>query len=168
MADARSREVVDSVPVGYAPNGFAIHPDGGRLYVTSVYGDVTEIDMRTDAVLRTFSPGGVPQGALVSKDGSELYVANEAGWLDVYDLTSGNNVARVPLAAGGFGVALSPDLMHLYVSLPAAGKVQVVNTASRTIIHTIETGGRPRRIAFDYHGAIAVVANEAGSVDFVR
>jgi YVTN family beta-propeller protein len=65
-------------------------------------------------------------------------------------------------------MALSPDEAHLYVSIPGAGAVQVVNTASRSIVHTVSVRGRPRRIAFDYHGGTAVVANESGAVDFVR
>lgn len=169
VIDLGQRAVTHSVPVGYAPNGFAIDPDETRLYVSSfVAGTVTEIDLRTDQVLRTFTTGGRPQDLIVSKDGRELYVANEDGWIDVYTLATGERAASVALAAGGFGMALSPDEAHLYVSLPDAGQVQVVNTHSRNVIHTIAVGGRPRRIAFTYHGGVAVVANENGKVDFVR
>ena len=169
VIDVATQAVTRKIPVGYAPNGFAVNPTETRLYVSSfVAGTVTEIDIATETELRTFTPGGTPQDMIVSKDGTELYVANEGGWLDVYTLATGERAARVTLAAGGFGMALSPDEAHLYISLPSAGAVQVVNTQSRNIIHTITVGGQPRRIAFTYHGGVAVVANESGKVDFVR
>ena len=169
IADLRTGNVTKTIPVGFAPNGFAVTPDESRIYVASAYGSqVTELHTGTDDVLRRFTVNGMPQDMIVSKNGCELYVANEAGWVDVIDLASGEIVERVSLVGGGFGMALSPDQVHLYVSVPSRGVVQVVNTQSRKVIHTIEVGGQPRRIAFDYHGGIAVVANEAGAVNFVR
>ena len=169
IVNLATSQVVEQIPVNVAPNGFAVTPDERRIYVSSAFGtQVTEFDPATDQVLRRFTVDGAPQELVVSKDGRELYVANEAGWVDVINLATGTVVARITLAGGGFGAALSPDQVHLYVSVPSAGVVQVVNTQSRRIIHTIAVGGRPRRIAFSYHGGIAVVANEAGSVDFVR
>jgi YVTN family beta-propeller protein len=169
IADLRTGSVTKTIPVGFAPNGFAVTPDESRIYVASAYGsEVTELHTGTDAVLRKFTVNGTPQDMIVSRCGCELYVANEAGWVDVINLATGQNVARIPLAGGGFGMALSPDQVHLYVSIPSQGLVQVVNTQSRKITHTLEVGGQPRRIAFDYHGGIAVVANESGSVNFVR
>ena len=167
--DRQSLRVTDSIRVGHAPNGFALHPHGGRLYVSSAWGaTIAEVDMATNAVLRTFEPGGMPQGIVVSPDGDELYAANEEGWLDVYDLASGERTARVPTAGGGFGIALSPDEAHVYVSLSNAGRVDVVNLAQRKVTVSLDVGGTPRRIAFDHHGRNAVVANEAGWVDLVR
>ena len=167
--DRATHAVRDSVRVGSAPNGFALHPSGETMYVSASYGGtITEMSLATGAVLRTFSPGGMPQGMVVSADGRELYSANEDGWLDVFDLTTGERVDRVTTDGGGFGIALSPDEAHVYVSLSNAGKVQVVNLAARRVTLTLGVGGRPRRIAFDYHGGNAVVANEAGWVDLVR
>ena len=169
VADSRTRALVDSITLTHAPNGFALDPDERRIYVSAFFGgSVHEIDVATNAVLRAFMPGGVPQGMTVSPDGRELFVANEAGWLDVYALGTGERTARIALGGGGFGVALSPDQEHLYVSLPNAGRVQVVNTSSLRIAHTIEVGGVPRRIAFTRHGGVAVIPNEAGYVSFVR
>jgi DNA-binding beta-propeller fold protein YncE len=169
VADAQSRALTGHVELTHAPNGFALHPDGARVYVSASFGGtVHEIDIATNAVRRTFEPGGMPQGLSVSRDGRELFVANEAGWLDVYALGSGERVARVALAGGGFGLATSPDEQHLYVSLPNAGTVQVVNIEARRIIHTLTVHGTPRRIAFTRHGGVAVIPNEAGYVSFVR
>jgi YVTN family beta-propeller protein len=169
IVDLASSTVTEQIPVGSAPNGFAVSRDEQHIYVSSAYGnEVTEISTATDQVTRRFTVNGIPQELIVSKDGTELYSANEAGWVDVIDLETGTVVAHITLAGGGFGMALSPDEVHLYVSVPNEGVVQVVNTQSRNITHTIAVEGHPRRIAFDYHGGRAVVANEAGKVNFVR
>lgn len=161
--------VTDSIHLTHAPNGFALHPDEARVYVSAfVGGTVSEINVNSGEVLRTFTPGGTPQDMVVSADGTELYVANEAGWVEIFDLASGESVKKVDLAGGGFGMALSPDQQHLYISEPGAGKVEIVNLASREIIHTLDVGGTPRRIAFTRHGGVAVIPNEAGYVSFVR
>ena len=169
IVDLATRTVTKTISVAWAPNGFAVSRNEKFMYVSSAYGsEVAEISLETEKVTRRFQVDGVPQELIVSKDGTELFSANEAGWVDVIDLEAGSVAARIRLAGGGFGMALSPDEVHLYVGEPSAGVVQVVNTQSRRIIHTIEVGGRPRRIAFDYHGGRAVVANEFGGVNFVR
>ena len=169
IVDLSTRSIVEQIPVGAAPNSFAVAPNEERIYVASAFGsEVTEIRADNDQVTRRFVVNGVPQELVVSKDGKELYAANEAGWVDVIDLGTGTVVEHIELAGGGFGMALSPDQVHLYVSVPSRGLVQVVNTESRRVTRSINVGGVPRRIAFDYHGGHAVVANEAGGVNFVR
>lgn len=169
VASTTTRQIIDSVRVGFAPNGVALSVGDTLLYVSSSFGGtISEIDVRTDVVRRTFSPGGIPQALVVSRTGHELYVANESGWLDVYTIASGNLAARIPLNGGGFGMALSPDQARVYVSLANAGRIQVVNVNSRTTMHTFEVGGTPRRIAFTRHGGIAAIANESGWIDFIR
>lgn len=169
LIDHHSGAITDSIELSHAPNGFALHPDQARVYVsTFVGGTVSEIEVSSGTVLRTFTPGGRPQDMVVSVDGTELYVANEDGWVEIFDLATGNSIKKVTLGGGGFGMALSPDQQHLYVSEPDAGLVEIVNLASREIIHTLAVGGAPRRIAFTRHGGVAVIPNEAGYVSFVR
>src|SRR5437867_1943810 len=82
IVDTQTRQVIGSVQVGFAPNGFAVHPDGRIIYVSASFGGtVTEVDMFTGAVLRTFTVGGIPQDMAVTRDGQRLYVANGSGYL---------------------------------------------------------------------------------------
>lgn len=157
-------------------NGLAFHPDGVRLYAVVQFGydqtpgEIEEIDTRTQAVLRTIAvpDAGDLQGIAVSPDGSELYVADEYGPLHVLELDGGTQVATVPGAQGGFGLALTRDGTQLYMSTSYGGVVYVVDRAGRSLLKTIETGGRPRRIVFDLTGTTAVIPNEDGWVDFVK
>ncbi|MDH3571170.1 MAG: hypothetical protein OER89_13460, partial [Gemmatimonadota bacterium] len=168
VIDANLGTEVALVPVGDAPNGLALHPTESRLFVTAFFGGtITEVNTNTRQVVRTVTPGGALQGIVVAPEGDVLYVADEAGDLKVVDLATGG-VTQVPGASGGFGLAMSPDGRQLYMGVPSAGVVRVIDRASRTVIGTITTGGVPRRIAFDYFGNWAGIANESGWVTFVR
>jgi len=169
IVDTQTRQVIGSVQVGFAPNGFAVHPDGRIIYVSASFGgSVTEVDMFTGAVLRTFTVGGVAQDMAVTRDGQRLYVANGSGFLTEIDLQSGQQTATITLAGAAFGIGVTPDDGQAYISLPDQGLVQVFNLQSRRLAFTVDVGGRPRRIGFSLQGHIGAVANEAGSVTFVR
>ena len=148
-------------------NGMAIHDS--VLYVsTRDFGIVTEINLKTNTVLRTLTVGGRPQGIVISPDGTQLYVADETGALQFWSLTTNTSLGNVLLAGRGFGLALRPSDGNLYVTTLEAGEVQVVNPTNQQIVKSITVGGIARRIAFNTAGSMAVVANEGAWVDFLR
>ena len=180
IVDVATLSIVRTVEVGSAPNGFAVHPDGRLLYV-SIFdaGTVREIDMFTGEVLRTFTPFAVPLGhpqeMALNRKGTRLYVATEDvdpdktdGWLDEFDLASGNLLNRITLQAGAFGVGVTPDDTQAYLTLPRAGLIQIFGLQSRKLAKSIHVGGTPRRIAFSQKGNIAAVTNAAGFITFIR
>ena len=167
LIDPARRRVARTVHLGGNLNGLAMNAYGTRVYVGDVGGRIYELDPAGD-VLREFVVPGRPQGLGLSADGRELYAAGEDGDLIVLDLKTGAEIARVALGAGGFGLAVTPDQTQVWVTAPAAGRIFMLDRASRTIRSTIDVGGRPRRLAFDRSGALAVVADEAGSIRFVR
>ena len=181
--DIATLAIVRTVDVGSAPNGFAVHPGGRLLYVSSFdVGTVSEIDMLTGEVLRTLTPFGKPLGKpqemALNRKGTRLYVATEDvptedvatedGWLDEFDLASGQLTNRIPLQAGAFGVGVTPDDAQAYLTLPSAGLIQIFTLQARKLAKTIDVGGEPRRIAFSQQGRIAAVTNAAGFITFIR
>jgi YVTN family beta-propeller protein len=130
-------------------------------------GLILEVDTRTLQTVRTFDVGGAPQELVVSGDGVMLYAANEQGWLDAIQLRSGRRVARVDLGSPAISLASTPDGALLYVGLVFAGSVVALDRQALTIVATIRTGGKPRRVAFDPSGRAAFIANEVGWVDRV-
>jgi YVTN family beta-propeller protein len=167
--DIATLTIVRTVDVGSAPNGFAVHPGGRLLYVSSFdAGTVSEIDMFTGQVLRTFTTFGKPQEMALNRKGTRLYVANEGGWLDEFDLASGNLTNSITLQAGAFGVGVTPDDGQAYLTLPSAGLIQIFTLQNRKLAKTINVGGDPRRIAFSQLGHIAAVTNAAGFITFIR
>jgi DNA-binding beta-propeller fold protein YncE len=150
------------------------------LYASSfTTGTVSEIDLASKSVARTFFVGGEPQGIAVSLDGAELYVADESGMgdIDIYDLAGATLAASVPSGAtassgGPFGLAMSPDGATVYVGVitgDGPGLIQVIDVGTHTIERTITScGGIPRRIGFGYSGGLAVIADETGCANFVE
>ncbi len=169
VVSTATREILKTITVGSLPNGFAVHPDGRMMYISSFQaGTVAEVDMVTEQVLRTFVLGGTPQDMAVNRKGNRLYVANEAGHLNEIDLFTGERLPDIPLAAGGFGLGITPDDGEVYVSEPRAGLVQVFSLQTRKLTRTIDVGGEPRRLGFSQQGKIGAVANMVGYLTFVR
>ena len=167
IVDTESRQIVKEVQVGYAPNGFAV--SGRMLYVSSfLSGSVSEIDMYTGTVLRTFTVGGTPQELAANRKGTHLYVANEQGYLSDIDLTTGQMGTPISLAGGGFGVGVTPDDGQAYVTIPNAGVVQVFSLQNGSLMNTLNVGGNPRRVAFSQQGRVGAITNAAGYITFVH
>lgn len=161
--------IVASLPVPHQCTEIALDPSGHRLYVpTWRAGDIIEVDARTLRTIRTLHVGGTVQGVVVSANTCTLFAANEDGWLDHIHLGTGRRLARLHFGTTAFAVALSPDETMLYLSLLYAGEVVVLERSTLREVTRLRTGGKPRRIAFDSTGRAALVANEAGWVDFVR
>ncbi len=169
IVDTQTRQIINSVQTGYVPNGFDVAPDGRIAYAAAAFGgNVTEFDIVTGDVLRTFNVGGTPQDLAVTKNGKFLYVANESGFLNEIDLQTGQVTANIPLVGGAFGIGVTPDDVQAYVGIPNAGVVQVFNLQSHHLATTINVGGNPRRIAFSQQGHIGAVANLNGFITLVR
>jgi YVTN family beta-propeller protein len=161
-------------------NHLALNAAGTLLYASSfTSGTVTEIDLASRSVSRTFVVGGEPQGIAVSPDGSQLFVADEAGTgkIDVWNIVTLGMVTSIPTeavssAGGPFGMAMSPDGGVVYAGVitgDSVGAILVIDVAAHAIERTISScGGIPRRIGFGYSGGLAVVADETGCANFVE
>ncbi|HEU4565207.1 MAG TPA: Ig-like domain-containing protein [Gemmatimonadaceae bacterium] len=169
VVDANTRQVLASLSLDVELNGIAPHPTNDSLiYLTSfTSGMVFEVNWRTiDG--RQLRAGGAPQEIVPTAGGEEMWIANEAGYVDVRDAETGSQLARITIPGGAFGMAMSPDGHQMWVTVPNAGRVVVIDTNSRSVIRSFDTGGTPRRVAFDVSGATAIIANEAGWVDVAR
>jgi YVTN family beta-propeller protein len=160
--------VVTSVPVPRACTSLVMHPSGRRVYVPCWRaGVIIESDARTLCQLRRFDVAGTAQDLAISSEGLTLYAANLGGWLNVIKLSTGG-IETIPLRGRAVSLALSPDEEVLYVGLVFDGKVLVIDRHTLRVSATIHTGGKPRGIAFDRTGRLALIANEAGWVDLVH
>ncbi len=169
VVDAKSLAVVDQIPVPSVSNGFALSPDNKTMFVSSfISGTVTEFVVKSHAVVKTFTPGGAPQGMVTNKHGTELYVVNEGGYVSMYNIASGALIGNLPLDAGGFGAAVTPDDNNLYLTEPNSGLVQIVDLKAHALKSTISVGGNPRRIAFSSKGDMGVVTNLYGYLSFIK
>lgn len=169
IIDAQTLQITKTVSVGFATNSFAVDPAGRMLYANHfASGQVSEIDMFTGAVVRTFNLGGTPQGMALNKRGTHLYVANQGGYLSDISLLTGQVGAPIPILGVGFGVGVTPNDAEAWITFPLDGKVQVFGLQSRKIKGTLNVGGEPRRISFSESGKIGALTDFQGKVVFVR
>ena len=146
-------------------NAMTLHPSQSLLYVTGYdAATVTEINTATNTVTRSFHVAGTAQEAVVTPDGTTLYVAIENGDLAMFDLGSGVQGPSVP-GAGGFGAALTPDGLELWVV--SGGTLKMVDLAARTY-RTLALPSGGRRIVFSNDASVAVITMEGSGFMFVR
>lgn len=148
-------------------NGLALDPVRPLVYISSRDGGtVFAINTTTDSIVNVFNTGGMPQRMAVAPDGSELYIANETLGLDIWNLQTGTRTTTVEVPS--YGLGMSPDGAHLYVTGPLVGKITVVDRVTRATVTTISAGGVPRNVAFSANGKTAMITNESGYVTVVR
>jgi YVTN family beta-propeller protein len=146
--------------LGVEPNvaGLAISADGKTLVAANNYNDsISVIDTATGTVryeydLRPFATSGAPNGTKggtfpysVVLNGSIAYVGadrdREVIAVNVASPTAGSFVARIQLDGNPNGMTLSADGSTLYVTQDNQDQVAVINTATNTITHKIDTRG---------------------------
>jgi YVTN family beta-propeller protein len=164
VLDATSYTIIATLNVGRAANGLAFSPDGCTVYVSSRdAATVTAISTSSNTITRTYALSGMPQRVAVAPDGLWMYVANEHSGLDIVNLETGV-ASSVSFGTAGYGVGLTPDGEQLYVSLPAAGQVRILDRATLAPVNTVFVGGVPRNITFDWSGRTALVTTEEAVV----
>jgi YVTN family beta-propeller protein len=167
LINAATNTVVDSFAAGAVANGFALSPDGNRLYASSRdAGQVVIFDTQAKVVLDTLVTGNGNQRMAVSPDGSRLYIANENLGLDIWNLTTAARDTTISI--GAYGLAMSPDGAVIYVAGSSAQTITIVDRQSRTIKTTIHTQGIPRNVAFSRYGQQALITDESGFVTIIR
>jgi WD40 repeat protein len=167
--DQSSFTVVDEVSIGAGPAvHLAVHQSQPLIYASSPgLPDVVEINTVTK-LQRRFPVGGSPQAIGLTPDGTRLYVANEfTGRFNFITLASG--AVSAPIAScSSYGLSVSPDGLRVLLSCPGDGEVRVYETSGHVEVNRVTGLGGVRRIAHSPNGLLAIVANEGGSVHFIR
>ena len=146
--------------LGVEPNvaGLAITADGKTLVAANNYNDsISVIDTASGTVryeydLRPFATSGAPNGTkggtfpyAVVLNGSIAYVGadrdREVIAVNVASPTAGSLVTRIQLDGNPNGMTLSADGSTLYVTQDNQDQVAVINTATNSITHKIDTRG---------------------------
>ena len=147
--NAATGTITATIPVGAAPAGVAVSPDGRTAYVTNKSGNsVSVISTATGTVTATIPVGSDPFGIAVSPDGSHVYVANEvSNTVSVISTATGTVTATIPVGSGPFGVAVSPDGGTAYVTNVFDNTVSAISTATLTVTATLPVGTWPYDVA---------------------
>lgn len=151
---------------GFGPaNGLALGLGDSTLYVSSMFGALSAVNVKSGGLISSVSLGGTLQDVVASPARDELYVADEQNGL--LFLSPALTVTQRLALPGAFGVALTADGAQLWITRPSFGVISIVDRATRQVVQTLTGVGVPRRVAFDRYG-VAVVTDEMGAVYVFR
>ena len=154
--------VTATIPVGKAPSGVAVSPDGIHAYATNRSDHTVSVINTTTNIVTTIPVGYFPDGVAVSPDGTHLYVTNGGdNTVSVIDTGSGA-VTAIPVGGYPTSVAVSPDGTHAYVINHDDDTVSVINTTNA--VSTIPVGGvNPGGLAVSPDGTHLYVTSGGGA-----
>jgi|GEM_PF-1210729 len=157
------------VPVGTNPYGVSITPDGSKVYVTNrLSTTVSVINTLTNNVIATIPVGYNPDGIIVTPDGSKVYVANlGSDEVSVINTATDAVITTIPIfmvgnPGGPERICVTPDGSKVYVTTNGSyyGYVTVINTATNTVLNTIQVGTDPISASVTPDGTKVYVANK--------
>ncbi len=168
VLDTATNTVVTTIPVGGAPFGVGILPNGSRAYVAnSTPNTVSVINLATNTVIATIGVGSGPAGVAVNPAGSRVYVANLiSNSVSVIDTSTNGVINTVPLSQA-YGLAINPAGTRLFVTNPGINQVSIIDTTTNSVTGSIGLTGGPGSfgVAFNPSGTRAYVANEFGPAE---
>jgi YVTN family beta-propeller protein len=134
------------------------------VYVTNFSsGDVSVIDIATNAVVATVAVGPLPGGVAVTPNGSRVYVTHvSSNNVSVIDTATNTVIATVAVGVQPKGVAVNPSGTRAYVTNQGSSSVSVIDTATSAVVATVAVGVSPSAVAVNPAGTRAYVTN-AGS-----
>jgi DNA-binding beta-propeller fold protein YncE len=122
------------------PQGVRYVPDMDRLYVANGKdGSVRVFDGNSYALLKTIDYGDDADNLRYDAEHKRIYVGYGGGALGEFD-SDGNKIADIKLDAHPESFQLEKDSPRIYVNLPGARKVAVVDREKHTVTATWGTG----------------------------
>jgi len=158
VINTSTNTVAATISVGNSPYAVAVSPDGKNVYVSNNQDNtVSIIDATTDKVTGTVKVGESPWGIKTNPLTGDVYVLNQ--YDGTVSVISGSNVkAVIPVGdTPAIGLAVSPDGARLYVANVNSNNVSVIDTASDTVVSSIDLGNSPDGVAFSPDGRYVYV-----------
>ena len=150
VVDARSLEIVASIPTGAGHHEIAFSDDNRHAFVSNRNsGTVSVIDVQTLQKTQDIETGPMPISLAYSTLSEALYVSDgQAGTVTVID---GNDLGieqRINLEQGLGPLKFAPGERYALTINPSKNKVFVIDAAGNKLIHTIDVENMPYQLAF--------------------
>lgn len=128
-------EVVATIPVGSAPWGVAITPDGDRAFIgnsgeTST-NNISVIDVATQTVIRQINTGrSGAAGVAITPDGSRAFVANYVpGSVSIIDTTTYSDLVAPAGCVGPLSASSDLNGTNIYLACDSGYIMRIANAA---------------------------------------
>ena len=178
IIDARTLELVKSIPVDIAPEHLAFSPDSRWYYQGNPDGDsISVIDMNSLTKVKTIGGLAEPLNVTFLPDGSKAYVGNYgAHWVAVIDVKRHELLKKIQVAPVEGRAGLDPDrylgeIKGINIAAPAndgttlyaadsdLGVVGVIDTREDKVVKVIRVGKDPWRVYMSHDGKYAITPN---------
>ncbi|HTZ17311.1 MAG TPA: LamG-like jellyroll fold domain-containing protein, partial [Dissulfurispiraceae bacterium] len=142
VVDTATNSVISSALTGMGSlSGIAVDPAGSRVYVyDSSNGAIRVIDTGTNSLTATIT--GIGTGdftdVAVSPDGSRVYAGGGTN-ISVIQTSDNSIIKTISVGAAPAGIDMDPAGAKLYVTIPSANSVKIINTSTYDV-STITTG----------------------------
>ncbi len=137
FVNSGTNTLLGTIPVGMQPYGVATSPDGLLAYVANFGSNsVSVIDIATRTVVESIPVGLGPFGIAVKSDGTRLYVTDNQNRVSIVDAVARKSIGSIPVGSHPQGVALTPDDKYLFVANQFSDNVDMIDTASNTVVFT--------------------------------
>jgi YVTN family beta-propeller protein len=159
--DCASRQIVARARTGKRPMRARVTPDAKSVVVVNRDDSTLQVFDAASLSLRATVPvAAAPEdfAILQTSDGSTAFVAadggagaaaNAAGQISVVDLRSDTLLTNLPLPGKPAGIFLKPDGGELYITVPEAHELAIVNTWTHELVEAKVIGSTPGRAIFD-------------------
>jgi YVTN family beta-propeller protein len=169
VVDTATSETVATIAFDAEPFSLAVDAAGARIYVTfqNIATPLLVIDAATNAVIgETQGFGWGFTGIALNSAGTRAYltgVGEDSSGSHVFVIDAGSLAVLTEIEVGQApaGISMHPDGSRVYVASTGTGEISVVNTATNSLVSTLDIGGAP--YAFGDFVGPATVALEAGN-----
>jgi YVTN family beta-propeller protein len=137
VVDLHTGRRTASVPGMREPQGVAFLPDRNRIIVaTGGDGQCVVVDGGTLLVLKRVPCGDDADNVRHDRAAGLVYVGAGRGQLTVLGAVDDRQVGQIPLAGHPEAFVLEPDGPRIFVNVPTAGHLAVVDRERRTVLAT--------------------------------
>jgi YVTN family beta-propeller protein len=161
--------LITTIAVGSGPQGIAINPTTGLMYVANEGGTtVSVIDISTDAVTATITGFSGPRSIVIDTSTNTLYVTNYTGAkVSVVDGATNTITTTVTVGTNPVGLAFDASDAKLFVANYGSSSVSVINTSTNTLSATISTFADPYEVLFNESLGVVYVSQASSSASHV-
>ena len=143
VIDAESYRIKAQIPIGKGTHATAFS-DNDRLALIACGRSVTEVDVHTLKVVRSYSIGSDVASLAYSSLAQALYVCGDG----VAVLADGEIAKRIPCGPGLAQIRFAPGGRYAFALSPDSDRVHIIDASSNQLIQSGDTRKHPAQIAF--------------------
>jgi len=145
IIDLEESRLVATVPLGADPQGVAVNPSTGRVYVAlSGGGSLSVVDGLEGRVLAAVTGLKRPRGVAVNPKTNRVYVTDTgADRLAVIDGTSNEMLVSLPVGSYPDAIAVDPEANRIHMANAGDGSLWILDGTDHELIGSVQVTEGP-------------------------